>query len=88
MKRKKVMEDAKTKFDAQVQDKVHALEICNNATQELQKSKTWSFLSTILLKIKVTWMRTISLKLQPSSWQNEAFPALGDFVRERRLRIN
>jgi hypothetical protein len=52
MKRKKVMEDAKTKFDAQVQDKVHALEICNNATQELQKSKTWSFLSTILLTME------------------------------------
>jgi hypothetical protein len=34
---KKAMQDAKTKFDAQVQDELHALEICNNATQELQK---------------------------------------------------
>jgi hypothetical protein len=38
MTRKKAMEEAKTKFDAQVQDKLHALEFRNNdAAQELQK---------------------------------------------------
>jgi hypothetical protein len=37
MTRKKAMRDAKTKFDAQVQEELHALEICDNAVQELQK---------------------------------------------------
>jgi hypothetical protein len=37
MTRKKAMQDSKTKFDAQVQDKLHALEIRDNAVQELQK---------------------------------------------------
>jgi uncharacterized protein YaaW (UPF0174 family) len=37
MTRKKAMRDAKTKFDAQVQDELHALEIRDNAVQELQK---------------------------------------------------
>jgi hypothetical protein len=35
MTRKKAMQDAKTKLDAQVQDKLHALEIRDNAVQEL-----------------------------------------------------
>jgi translation elongation factor P/translation initiation factor 5A len=34
---KKAMQDAKTKFDAQVQDKLHAVEIRDNGVQELQK---------------------------------------------------
>ena len=37
MTRKKAMQDAKTKFDAQVLDELHALEIRDNAVQELQK---------------------------------------------------
>jgi hypothetical protein len=35
--RKKAMRDAKTKFDAQVQDELHAIEIRENAAQEVQK---------------------------------------------------
>jgi hypothetical protein len=31
------MRDAKTKFDAQVQDELHAIEIRENAAQEVQK---------------------------------------------------
>jgi hypothetical protein len=37
MMQKKAMEDAKTKFDAQLQDELHALEIRNDVAQELQK---------------------------------------------------
>ena len=37
MTRKKAMQDAKTKFDAQVLDELHALEIRDNAVRELQK---------------------------------------------------
>ena len=34
---RKAMRDAKTKFDAQVQDELHAIGIRDNAVQELQK---------------------------------------------------
>jgi hypothetical protein len=37
MTRKKAMEDGKTKFHSQVQDKLHALEIHNDTAQEVQK---------------------------------------------------
>jgi hypothetical protein len=49
MMQKKAMEDAKTKLDAQVQDKLHALEIRNsNAAQELQKMQDMDVLPKYL----------------------------------------
>jgi hypothetical protein len=40
MTQKKAMEDAKTSFDKQVKEELHALEINNDAAQELEKMRT------------------------------------------------
>jgi hypothetical protein len=40
MTQKKAIKDAKTQFDKQVQEELHALEINNDAAQELETMRT------------------------------------------------
>jgi hypothetical protein len=65
--RKKAMQDAKTKFDAQVQDELHALEIHDNAVQELQKMNNMKCLLITRYPVSRVKATTSLLKLNLKS---------------------